>query len=123
MYYTERIADIPRTIFVGNLSKLTKKQHLYKLFKKCGAIHSVRLRTAEGKRLSRKDDIMKKTQSLNAYVVFKNEKSTAKALSMSGSEFKGQHIRITMSDVKSNKEDSKQIVFVGNLKYSKLIYV
>lgn len=120
MYFlAERLADVVKTVFVGNLPTTTKKQHLYKLFKKCGAIHSVRLRTADGKKLSRKEDEMQKTQSFNAYIVFKDQKSTAKALKISGQEFKNQHIRVTMSDIKANEQDSKNVLFVGNLKYSK----
>lgn len=65
------------------------------------------------------DDNNKKTQSLNAYVVFKDENSTTKALKMTGQEYKGQHIRVTMADLNDNQQDSKHVLFVGNLKYSK----
>lgn len=65
--------------------------------------------------------------SLNAYVVLQNKASAEKALELNGVEFKGNHLRITKSAkniaAQTDNDEVKRTVFVGNLKYCKLIMI
>jgi len=71
--------------------------------------------------------------SLNAYVVFESKEIAEKALALNGTEFKECHLRVTPaakasagagiggSEHSSNDADTKRTIFVGNLKYCKLL--
>lgn len=111
-------SDPECTVFVGNLGQNIKKQQLISLFKTYGNVVSVRLRTALGNTLF-KHKSRKETECLNAYVVMDSPENAQKALDLSGTEFRGRHIRVTKS-LKGNfltDESSKRTVFVGNLKF------
>ena len=108
------------TIFVGNLPVNTKRVQLVKLLKDYGPVHSIRFRTAGGKEFKYNKQ-RKKAGTLIAYVVLKDEETANRALTLNGTEFKSNHLRITKADKKPNSTgevDSKQMVFIGNLKNS-----
>ncbi|XP_043067993.2 uncharacterized protein [Drosophila bipectinata] len=113
------------TVFVGNLPINTKRVQLVRLFQPYGIVQSIRLRTAGGKQLF-KHKQRKEAGSLNAYVVLQNPQIAQSALALNGVEFKDNHLRVTPAKkVKGgdgsgevNDVDSKNTVFVGNLKYS-----
>ncbi|KAL5284410.1 RBM34 family protein [Megaselia abdita] len=111
-------SDPECTVFVGNLGQNIKKQQLVTLFKSYGTVVSVRLRTALGNTLF-KHKSRKETECLNAYVVMDTAENAEKSLELSGTEFRGRHIRVTKS-LKGNfltDESSRRTVFVGNLKF------
>lgn len=92
-----------------------------RLFKDFGPVNSIRLRSAGGEVLH-KHKQRKCAGALNAYVVLKDKETAEKALSLNGVEFKGNHLRVTLSTKSPQsheKEEAKRTVFVGNLKYSK----
>ncbi|XP_053324682.1 RNA-binding protein 34 [Spea bombifrons] len=113
-----------RTVFVGNLPVDCTKQALKNLFKEFGLIESVRFRSIarEEAKLSRKAATIQrkahpKRKNINAYVVFKEEDSAARALKKNGAEVgSGVHIRVDLAS-KSKSHDNKRSVFVGNLSY------
>uniref|UniRef100_A0A3Q1EFP0 RNA binding motif protein 34 n=1 Tax=Acanthochromis polyacanthus TaxID=80966 RepID=A0A3Q1EFP0_9TELE len=90
-----------RTVFVGNLPiSCTKKDP--SMSRKVAAI---------------KRKVHPKKQSMNAYVVFKDEDSVAKALERNGVEIeKDFHIRVDRAS-DSSSHDHKRSVFVGNLSF------
>ncbi|XP_008303745.1 RNA-binding protein 34 isoform X2 [Stegastes partitus] len=113
-----------RTVFVGNLPISCTKKTLRSLFKDKGTIESIRFRSMvrEDPSMSRKVAAIKrkahpKMQSMNAYVVFKDEDGVAKALERNGMEIeKDFHIRVDrVTDGSSH--DHKRSVFVGNLSF------
>lgn len=117
-----------RTIFVGNLPSNLDQKGIAKLFKDCGPIESARIRSVvpEKETLSPKVALITKqfhpkVNSFNAYVVFKDEKSVAKALALNGQEVEEHRIRVDRaSRPKARKEtlaSRKKSIFVGNLKF------
>ncbi|XP_018540336.1 RNA-binding protein 34 [Lates calcarifer] len=113
-----------RTVFVGNLPVSCTKKTLRRLFTDKGSIESIRFRSVvrEDPSMSRKVAAIKrkihpKRQSVNAYVVFKDEEGVAKALERNGMEIeKDFHIRVDrVTD--SSSHDHKRSVFVGNLSF------
>ncbi|XP_071359263.1 RNA-binding protein 34 isoform X2 [Trachinotus anak] len=113
-----------RTVFVGNLPISCTKKALRSLFRDKGSIESIRFRSVvrEDPSMSRKVAAIKrkihpKKQSMNAYVVFKDEEGVAKALERNGMEIeKDFHIRVDrVTD--SSSHDHKRSVFVGNLSF------
>ncbi|TPX74835.1 hypothetical protein CcCBS67573_g03898 [Chytriomyces confervae] len=54
--------------------------------------------------------------SMNAYLVYKDEESVDKALGMNGHVFEGKHLRVDKA-IKSDTTDSKKSVFLGNLSF------
>ncbi|MED6235939.1 hypothetical protein ATANTOWER_002255 [Ataeniobius toweri] len=113
-----------RTVFVGNLPISCTVKTLRRLFRDKGPIESVRFRSVvrEDPSMSRKEATIKrkvhpKKQSINAYVVFKNEEGVAKALERNGMEIeKGFHIRVDRV-ANYSSHDHKRSVFVGNLAF------
>lgn len=112
-----------RTVFVGNLPVTCNKKTLKSLFKEYGQIESVRFRSvtpAEGT-LSKKLAAIKRKfhpdqKSINAYIVFKDENSAAKALKRNGAHIaEGFRIRVDLASETSSRD--KRSVFVGNLPY------
>ncbi|XP_047207650.1 RNA-binding protein 34 isoform X2 [Girardinichthys multiradiatus] len=97
---------------------------LRRLFRDKGPIESVRFRSVvrEDPSMSRKEATIKrkvhpKKQSINAYLVFKNEAGVAKALERNGMEIeKGFHIRVDRV-ANYSSHDHKRSVFVGNLAF------
>uniref|UniRef100_A0A1A9W2U2 RRM domain-containing protein n=1 Tax=Glossina brevipalpis TaxID=37001 RepID=A0A1A9W2U2_9MUSC len=108
------------TVFVGNLPVNTKRTQLVRLFKGYEPVNAVRMCTAAGQILI-KHKMRREAGSLNAYVVLKDKETAERALALNGIEFKGNHLRVTPSDIKNSykaSNDVKRTVFVGNLKYS-----
>ncbi|XP_060882245.1 RNA-binding protein 34 [Labrus mixtus] len=113
-----------RTVFVGNLPVGCTKKTLQSLFREKGSIETIRFRSVvrEDPSISRKVAVIQrkvhpKKQSINAYVVFKDEEGVAKALERNGMEIeKDFHIRVDrVTD--SSAHDHKRSVFVGNLSF------
>ncbi|XP_022616401.1 RNA-binding protein 34 [Seriola dumerili] len=120
----EEAVKSKRTVFVGNLPISCTKKTLRSLFRDQGSIDSIRFRSVvrEDPSMSRKVAAIKrqihpKKQSVNAYVVFKDEEGVAKALERNGLEIeKDFHIRVDrVTD--SSAHDHKRSVFVGNLSF------
>ncbi|AWP05026.1 putative RNA-binding protein 34 [Scophthalmus maximus] len=120
----EEAAKKRRTVFVGNLPVSCTKKTLRSLFRDKGSIESIRFRSLvrEDPAMSRKVAVIKrqihpKKQSVNAYVVFKDEEGVAKAMERNGTEIeKDFHIRVDrVTDGSSH--DHKRSVFVGNLSF------
>uniref|UniRef100_A0A8C9QXK0 RNA binding motif protein 34 n=1 Tax=Scleropages formosus TaxID=113540 RepID=A0A8C9QXK0_SCLFO len=113
-----------RTVFVGNLPTNCTKKMLKVLFREFGAIESIRFRsvTREDATMSHKvaaiqRKVHPKRQSINSYVVFKDQDSAVRALKRNGMEIaKDFHIRVDLAS-KANSHNHKQSVFVGNLPY------
>ncbi|KAI9584402.1 RNA-binding protein 34 [Glossina fuscipes] len=108
------------TVFVGNLPVNVKRVQLLRVFKDYGPVNSIRFRTADGKTCMN-NKIRKKAGSLNAYIVLKDKEIAEQALSLNGVEFKGNHLRITRTDITTlckAPTNTKRTIFVGNLKYS-----
>lgn len=112
-----------RTVFVGNLPVTCKKKKLKSFFKEYGQIESVRFRSvmpAEGTLTKKLAAIKRKfhpdQKSINAYVVFKDESSAAKALQRNGAQIaEGFRIRVDIASETTSRD--KRSVFVGNLPY------
>uniref|UniRef100_H2TU41 RNA binding motif protein 34 n=1 Tax=Takifugu rubripes TaxID=31033 RepID=H2TU41_TAKRU len=108
-----------RTVFVGNLPSSCSKKTLQNLFRDEGSIESIRFRSVvrEDPSMSRKVAVIKrkihpKKQSMNAYVVFKDEGGVTRALERNGLEIeKDFYIRV------DKVHDHKRSVFVGNLSF------
>ncbi|KAK5865492.1 hypothetical protein PBY51_019758 [Eleginops maclovinus] len=120
----EEVTKKKRTVFVGNLPVSCTRKTLQSLFREKGSIESVRFRSVvrEDPAMSRKvaaiqRKVHPKKQSMNAYVVFKDEEGVTKALERNGMEIeKGFHIRVDkVTD--SSSHDHKRSVFVGNLPF------
>lgn len=113
-----------RTVFVGNLPLSSTKKTLRLLFKDKGPIETIRFRSLvrEDPSMPRKvAAIMRKAhpqkQSINAYVVFKEEQSVASALDRNGLELEPDlFIRVDRVSA-SDSHDHKRSVFVGNLPF------
>lgn len=121
-----------RTVFVGNLPKTMTSRTIRKLFRDCGDIESVRIRSVapDKKKLSKKvasitKQIHGRIASFNAYVVFKtnpNDVPMKNALAKNGQLVEEHHIRVDRaSKPKSQKHkvkvSRKKSVFVGNLPF------
>ncbi|RZC69362.1 hypothetical protein C5167_032460 [Papaver somniferum] len=121
-----------RTVFVGNLPLKTKKKALLKEFSQFGEVDSVRIRSVpilDGK-MPRKGAIMKgrindAIDSVNAYVVYKEEKSAQASLCHNMAMVGGNHIRVDVACPPRKKlkgentilYDSNRTVFVGNIPF------
>ncbi|XP_056442706.1 RNA-binding protein 34 [Gadus chalcogrammus] len=112
-----------RTVFVGNLPASFTKKGLLKLFREKGAVESTRFRSVVREdpsdslrvaTIQRKVHPMK--QSLNAYVVFKDEEGACKALERNGLEVAKDFV-IRVDSVTDSTHDHKRSVFVGNLAF------
>lgn len=124
----EELEKAGRTVFVGNVSNsvITSKS-TYKKFKKLfaavGSVDSIRFRSiAFDEALPRKVAFVKKAlhdtrDTLNAYVVFKEEKASRKApQTLNATTFEDFHIRVDHVSHPSPK-DNKRTIFVGNLDF------
>ncbi|KAI3918511.1 hypothetical protein MKX01_041831 [Papaver californicum] len=121
-----------KTVFVGNLPLKTKKKTLLKEFSQFGEVDSVRIRSVpilDGK-MPRKGAIMKgrindAIDSVNAYIVYKEEKSAQASLFHNMAVVRGNHIRVDMACPPRKKSkgentilyDSNRTVFVGNIPF------
>ncbi|XP_068105896.1 RNA-binding protein 34 [Hyperolius riggenbachi] len=119
----ERVKN-KRTVFVGNLPVSCTKQMLNTCFKEFGPIESMRFRSmarADASLTKKVATIQRKIhpnrKNINAYVVFKEQESAAKALVRNGMEItSGFHIRVDLA-AKSSAHDNRKSAFVGNLPY------
>ncbi|CAL8334199.1 unnamed protein product [Lota lota] len=112
-----------RTVFVGNLPASFTKKGLLKLFREKGAVESTRFRSVVREdpsvslrvaTIQRK--VHPKKQSLNAYVVFRDEEGAGRALERNGLEVEKDYV-IRVDSVTENTHDHKRSVFVGNLPF------
>lgn len=115
-----------RTIFVGNLPKDVTKKQLEKLFKQFGKIDAIRIRgkISKSPNIPKRvaaitNDLHPKVKSVYAYIRFESEESTKKALSINGTKFEGNYIRVDMAKKSNDKYKAKNGVFIGNLHFSK----
>eukprot|EP00794_Sanderia_malayensis_P012128 gene12128-13380_t len=113
---------LARTIFVGNIPVDTTRKELREFFKSYGDIETVRLRSVPVASLKqpKKVSVIKKEfhpdrETMNSYIVFKDEKNATKALQKNGKEYKGLHLRVTSAEKK--EPDNKLSIFVGNLPF------
>ncbi|KAM9857452.1 RNA-binding protein 34 isoform 2-T2 [Aulostomus maculatus] len=120
----EEAAKDKRTVFVGNLPTSCTQKTLRSLFRDKGSIESIRFRSMvrEDLSMSRKVAAIKrkahpKKQSINAYVVFKNEEGVTKALERNGEEIEKDFFIRVDRVTGSVSHDHKRSVFVGNLPF------
>ncbi|KAK8945301.1 hypothetical protein KSP40_PGU006959 [Platanthera guangdongensis] len=120
-----------RTVFVGNLPLKTKRKALNREFSRFGEIESVRIRSvplvdskAPRKAAIIMGQINEEIDSVNAYIVFKEEQSAQSALSQNMAQVGGNHIRVDMAcpprkkmKGESRVYDRKKTAFVGNLPF------
>jgi nucleolar protein 12 len=131
----DKMAEEERTIFVGNLSlATTTRKSLASVFRDCGPIVSVRIRSVPVKGIklpqSRAGDqnFMKKVcvnthqvdedsfkNSVQGYVVFETFNAVAKALEKNNLAINGMRLRV---DRASPTVDPSRSVFVGGLPYA-----
>ncbi|PSC73971.1 RNA-binding 34 [Micractinium conductrix] len=123
---------LPRTVFVGNLPATVKRKAVTRLFARCGAVESVRLRSlplkqleegAKGAKMPRRNAIaagnIDTSHTANVYVVFEEEAAVEAALKLNMAEFEGHHLRVDRAAPKAAKGavrfDPARSLFVGNL--------
>ncbi|PBC33872.1 RNA-binding protein [Apis cerana cerana] len=111
----EEIKEDEKTIFVGNLPKDVTKKKLKKLFKQFGKIDTIRLRgkIAKSANVSKrvaaiKNELHPKLKSVYAYIKFVSKESVKESLSINGTEFEGNDLRVNASNKSENKFDSKK---------------
>ncbi|KAG0241648.1 Nucleolar protein 12 [Actinomortierella wolfii] len=116
-----------RTLFIGNLavSAISKAdfKKLKQKFSEFGKIESIRFRSvAFSELLPRKvafitGKLHPERDVLNAYIVYKEKESVAKAVAaMNGQLFLNKHLRVDNADGEKNYNPKKSI-FVGNLAF------
>lgn len=114
-----------KSIFIGNLHvDMTSRRgikELKNIFVEYGSIESMRFRSmARSDKSSRKMSFIKKDfhplrDTLNCYIVFKNEESVEKALVENGRVIMGKHIRVDRA-IKPTF-NYKKSVFIGNIPF------
>lgn len=118
-----------RTVFLGNLPCKISAKQIKQCFKKFGEIETIRLRGASrpDMKTTKKQAIIQrkfheKSNSIIAYVRFKNEEAAHESLTMNGqTAFDERTLRVDLSvpkDDSSNKHDQSKAIFVGNLGFS-----
>ena len=116
-----------RTVFVGNVPSTSTKKQILRLFKTCGKVESVRLRSLQVKegKLPKKVAIRTHKQlteesTFNAYVVFSTEVEAENSLKLNNTLFNGRHLRVDLvAKMESTKlEETHLSVFVGNLPFT-----
>ncbi len=124
-------AEDERTVFVGNLPNNVAKKDVEKIFKDCGRIEAVRIRSqvlakvAEGEkkrgravRVLRGEIDKSGNHSSHAYVLFtERSPQVAKALQLNGLVFQGRHIVVTKEDAASRAFPPQTSVFIGNVPF------
>ena len=116
-----------RTVFVGNIPSTCTRKQILRLFKTCGKVESVRLRSLQIKegKLPKKVAIRTHKQLteesvFNAYVVFSSEEDAENSLKLNSTLLNGRHLRV---DLVAKKESTKLkeihlSIFVGNLPFT-----
>jgi len=117
---------LSKTIFVGNIPVTMEHKELEKVFKRFGKIESLRFRSASfaNPKLPRQvsfgqKDFRGERDTMNAYIVFKEQKSANKALVLNGTELKGKIIRVDLEGNR-DKHNIRRSVFIGNLPFEVL---
>ncbi|KAK8807658.1 hypothetical protein WA171_000611 [Blastocystis sp. BT1] len=123
------------TVFVGNLPTdiIAKPQTLKKAFSVFGEVKTLRFRSISvestpissfDKKLLKKAAIIQnklsdEKKSVNAYIVFENKDSVAKALSLNNTVLLGRHIVVDTVGKKehTDKDANSRTLFVGNLPF------
>lgn len=124
-------AKLARTVFVGNLAATVQRKALKKLFRRYGAVESVRVRSlpvVPDAKLPRKaaaitGAVQRGRASAHAYIVFEEPQAAEAALGHNMQEFEGLHLRVdrAASNSKGGKEaagvqyDPSRTLFLGNL--------
>ncbi|KAF6017182.1 RBM34 [Bugula neritina] len=125
MRLKEKLETGNRTVFVGNLSVKTEKKDLMKFFMKYGKIESLRFRNLMRKDLTKplkasaiKKDLHPLSKSMNAYIIFEEEKSAIRALKRNGKNLLGSHLRVDLASSVTDREPNRKCsVFVGNMPF------
>ncbi|KAI9246135.1 hypothetical protein BY458DRAFT_528213 [Sporodiniella umbellata] len=122
----EKLEKEQKTVFVGNVPVACIEKDGYKQlkskFKECGKIESIRFRSvAFSEPMDRKSAFLARRlhssrDVLNAYVVFEQKESVAKALALNGSVFLEKHLRVNEAS-NSKQHDRKRSVFLGGLPF------
>ncbi|KAG0745801.1 hypothetical protein G6F57_008581 [Rhizopus arrhizus] len=122
----EKLEKEQRTVFLGNVPVACIEKGGYKQlkskFKECGKIESIRFRSvAFSEPMDRKSAFLaRKLHSsrdvLNAYIVFEQKESVAKAVELNGTVFMDKHVRVD-SAVNNKVHDRKRSVFLGGLPF------
>ncbi|CAK9813408.1 RNA-binding protein 34 [Anthophora quadrimaculata] len=122
---SESEEESKRTVFVGNLPSDVTKKALMKHFKTFGKIDSIRIRGIISKTMNMPKKVAAITKNVHpklrtvyAYIKFDTEASAKAALSMNGTVFQGNHLKVDMGSQTENKLDGKRSVFLGNLKFN-----
>ncbi|VEN35478.1 unnamed protein product [Callosobruchus maculatus] len=112
-----------RTIYVGNVPLNAQKKQIKTLFKKYGAIESLRFRgiPIPDPKMPKKVAAIKKEfhpnrSSLYCYIRFVEEESAKAAEAANGTLFQNHHLRVEACNKKSKPDESKAI-FIGNLSF------
>lgn len=115
-----------RTIFVKNLPNNMKPSKIEKLFKKYGAVESVRLRCAPlaDPRVPKKVAIIKskfhpERSNICAFVCFTSPESVTLALEANGMIVADHHIMVDKA-METRDHDQRKAIFVGNVPFCKL---
>ncbi|ODV90968.1 hypothetical protein CANCADRAFT_25455 [Tortispora caseinolytica NRRL Y-17796] len=122
----QELEKAPKTIFVGNIpSSVILDKAVYKRFKKLfrniGSVDSIRFRSIGFKEiLPRKTAFLagkiNENSTVNAYVVFTDDKDAKKSLNLNGTVFENHHLRID-SIMHPRPQDPRRSVFIGNLEF------
>ncbi|CAL1278316.1 unnamed protein product [Larinioides sclopetarius] len=122
----ETAERLSRTLFIGNLPVKMTRQGLQKLFAPFGSIETCRLRgsvpvkaTIPKKVAAIKNQFHAGQKSCIGYVVFKDAKDAAEALSLNGDLVGDHHIVVNPASSTNEKKtyDEKRSVFIGNLPF------
>ncbi|XP_055943174.1 RNA-binding protein 34-like [Argiope bruennichi] len=122
----ESAERLSRTLFVGNLPVRMTRQGLQKLFAPFGSIEACRLRgtvpvksTIPKKVAAIKSEFHVGQKSCIGYVVFKDAKDAADALSLNGLLVYDHHIVVNPASSSGEKKtyDEKRSIFIGNLPF------
>lgn len=105
-------------VFVGNLPTNVKRLKLVKMFKKFGAVLSIRFRTNTGKTFLRKAQIGK-TPFLIAFIYFDSREAAEASLVLNGEKVGENVISVDLDFKEKAVKDPQNTVMVGNLKYGK----
>ena len=114
-----------RTVFVGNIPSTCTRKQILRLFKTCGKVESVRLRSLQIKegKLPKKVAIRTHKQlteesTFNAYVVFSSEEEAENSLKLNSTLLNGRHLRVDLVAKKESMRETQLSVFVGNLPFT-----
>ncbi|UXI17553.1 hypothetical protein NH340_JMT03496 [Sarcoptes scabiei] len=112
-----------RTLFIGNLPANFPMKKLKQTLQQYGKVISIRIRciapakiTLSKKTALLSNQINPNKKNVNAYVVFKDEDSVAKALELNGQKFENNIIQVDTIENDRTYDHSKSL-FLGNLSF------